>query len=147
MVLDLRASAEERAFWERAEGELLRTLRHYAERASNGGGLQKRLFAEDAAQGFAFVDLCRKRYDVVLMNPPFGALSHASRVYVESRYERSKGDILAHFVERVLGMCVSQGSVGAITSRTCFFLPSLSRFREEVLGHDGFLHRMVDFGN
>ena len=25
--------------------------------------------------GFAFIDLCRKRYDIMLMNPPFGEVS------------------------------------------------------------------------
>ena len=28
------------------------------------------MFAEDATRGFAFIDLCRIRYDIVLMNPP-----------------------------------------------------------------------------
>ena len=49
----------------------LRRAQAYAEQAENGGGYQRRLFADDAAQGFAFIDLCRKRYDVVVMNPPF----------------------------------------------------------------------------
>ena len=40
--------------------------------ATNGKGLQRQFFADDAARGFAFIDVCRKRYDVVLMNPPFG---------------------------------------------------------------------------
>ena len=34
---------------------------------------RRRLFAEDAAQGFALADLVAQRFDVVLMNPPFGA--------------------------------------------------------------------------
>jgi 23S rRNA G2445 N2-methylase RlmL len=33
------------------------------------------MFADDAAQGFAFIDLCRERFDVVVMNPPFGEWS------------------------------------------------------------------------
>lgn len=36
--------------------------------------------------------------------------------------------------------------VGAITSRTCFFLGNLSDFRQNVLGHEGFLESFVDMG-
>ncbi|MGL5018979.1 MAG: hypothetical protein ACRDBP_12660, partial [Luteolibacter sp.] len=44
---------------------------------------QRRLFAEDAARGFAFIDLCRQRYDVVLMNPPFGESSERCVKYFD----------------------------------------------------------------
>ena len=53
-------------FFEQAEGKVIETLRHYAEKAENGHRFQRRLFAEDAERGFAFVDLCQKPYDVVL---------------------------------------------------------------------------------
>ena len=61
-------------------------LRDYAEQAENGGGFQRRLFAEDTVRGFAFIDLCRKRYDVVLMNPPFGDASLRSKPYLDDTY-------------------------------------------------------------
>jgi hypothetical protein len=66
-------SLEDRERWQDAELDLLVALRNYAELAQDGAAYLRRLFAEDAARGFAFVDLCRQRYDVVLMNPPFGA--------------------------------------------------------------------------
>jgi len=59
-------------FFEQAEAKVIEALSLYAEKAQNGQKLQRRLFAGDAVRGFAFVDLCHKRYDVVLMNPPFG---------------------------------------------------------------------------
>ena len=57
-------------FFEEAESRVIEALRSYAEKAQNGHRLQRRLFTEDAVRGFAFIDLCRHRYDVVLMNPP-----------------------------------------------------------------------------
>jgi hypothetical protein len=62
-------------FFEQAEEKVVDALRVYAERAQNGQRLQRRLFTEDAVRGFAFVDLCHRRFDVVLMNPPFGDAS------------------------------------------------------------------------
>ena len=69
--LDVTGITDE-TFWEQAEERIYAALQTYAEQAENGGGYQRRLFADDAARGFAFIDLCRKRFDVALMNPPFG---------------------------------------------------------------------------
>src|SRR6202044_3534150 len=43
------------SFWQRAEALVLEALRDYAYHAANGGRLQRQLFAEDAAHGFAFI--------------------------------------------------------------------------------------------
>ena len=66
----LRPLDEDR--WERAEEKVLRALKAYADHPTNGGAFQRRLFADDAVRGLGFVDVCSQRYDVVLMNPPFG---------------------------------------------------------------------------
>ena len=73
--LEQAVSQVAKDFWETAEERIYAALRDYAEQAENGGGFQRRLFAEDAARGFAFIDVCRKRYDVAVMNPPFGEAS------------------------------------------------------------------------
>ena len=67
------------------------------------------------------------------MNPPFGVPSKPSKSYIESLYPRTKKDIYAAFVERGLGILRPGGMLGAITSRTGFFLSSFRRWREEVL--------------
>ena len=59
--------------------------RSFAAYAANGKVLQRKLFVDDALRGLAFVDQCRRRFDVVLMNPPFGYGSVQSK-----RYGRSK---------------------------------------------------------
>jgi len=120
-------------FWETAESRLLTALRDYAEQAENGGGFQRRLFAEDAARGFAFIDVCRKRYDVAVMNPPFGEPSKGSKNYIIANYPRTKNDVYAAFVERWLSRLYQNGRLAAITSRTGFFLGSFHKWREEVL--------------
>ena len=62
-------------FFEEAEAMLLTALRRFSESSGGGGGVRRWLFADDAAQGIALIELVRRRYDVVLMNPPFGACS------------------------------------------------------------------------
>jgi len=133
-------------FWDEAESRLLEHLETYASRATAGAAYLRRLFSEDAARGFAFVDLCRKRFDVVLMNPPFGGASIASRSYVNSIFPRSGNDVFAAFVERGLGWLEQQGYLGAITSRTGFFLSSFKNWRQEILVEDARPTVVADLG-
>lgn len=133
-------------FWGRIEERIYAALRDYAEQAENGGGFQRRLFAEDAARGFAFIDVCRKRYDVVVMNPPFGEASKAAKSYIDSTFPRSKGNLLANFVELASARIESAGMLGAIVSRTCFFLKTFALFRESILNDELGLHSFADLG-
>lgn len=133
-------------FFERAESKVVAALKAYAEGAGNGYRLQRRLFADDAAQGFSFIELCHRRFDVILMNPPFGELSKNSKTYIEGTYENSYSDILAAFVERTLELCVPNGFVGAITNRNCFYLTTMTNYRKEVLQRQVGFEALMDLG-
>ena len=87
-------------FFEEAEAILLNALRRFSESAGGGGGVRRWLFADDAAQGIALIELVRRRFDVVLMNPPFGACSLPAKKEFEKSYPRTKNDLYAAFVER-----------------------------------------------
>jgi Eco57I restriction-modification methylase len=67
------------------------------------------------------------------MNPPLGEASQASKATIEMAYRRTKNDVYAAFVERGLSLLKPQGMLGAITSRTGFFLSSFQKWREEIL--------------
>ena len=123
----------DRDFWDQAETLTLRAIEEYAAASQNGDRFRRSLFAEDATHGFAFIDVCRKRYDVVLMNPPFGAASRAAKKNFEASYPRSKSDLYAAFVERGVDLLQKSCRLGAITSRTGFFLSSFQKWREEIL--------------
>jgi hypothetical protein len=118
--------------WTDAEEELLDALREYADRPG-GEAYARRLFSEDTARGLAFIDLSRTRFDVVLMNPPFGASSVKAKDYIKDTWPRTKNDLYAAFVERGLILLVPRGKLGAITARTGFFLTSFRKWREEIL--------------
>jgi hypothetical protein len=134
------------AFWHQAEARVLDLFQTYARHAATGTGLQRQLFADDAARGFAFVDLCRQQFDVVLMNPPFGEVSKPSKAYIETAYPRTKNDVYAAFVERGLQLLYAGGMLGAITSRTGFFLSSFQKWREEILLREAWPSVFADLG-
>jgi len=120
-------------FWEQVEERIYAALRDYAEQAENSGGFQRRLFAEDAARGFAFIDICKKSYDVALMNPPFGDASLPSKPYIEETYGDTKGDVYKAFVECFHARLVPAGYLGIISSRTGFFLGQSEDWRTRVV--------------
>jgi tRNA1(Val) A37 N6-methylase TrmN6 len=115
--------------------------------ATNGAGLRRQLFADDAAQGFAFVDICRKHFDVILMNPPFGESSKPSKAYIERAYPRTKNDVYSAFIERCTHLLNPQGRLGAITSRAGFYLNSFRKFREEILLKEAPPNLFADLGS
>src|SRR5690606_28046867 len=104
-------------FLDRADEEIVEALQKYAEKASNGRGFRKRLFADDAARGFSFVDMCSKKYEVVLMNPPFGNGTEQNLGYLVSHYPISKKNLYIAFIERATQICAQFGRVGSITDR------------------------------
>jgi hypothetical protein len=119
-------------FWDTAEQQVIDALRAYAEQA-DADSYQRRLFADDAARGFAFIDLCRLRYDVALMNPPFGDASLPSKPYIDDTYGDTRGDVYKAFVESSHERLVPAGHLGIISSRTGFFLGQSTDWRTRVV--------------
>jgi hypothetical protein len=117
--------------WQKAEARLRVALTEFAQAAKST--YQGRLFAQDALQGLRLIDLCREKFDVVVMNPPFGDISSGSKEYIFREYSEYKADLYAAFVARGLQLLRQGGRFGAITSRTGFFLTSLKAWRRLLL--------------
>ncbi len=136
--------SEDMAQWQKAEARLRDGLTDYARAARST--YQGRLFAEDALQGLRMIDHCREVFDVVVMNPPFGALASNSKGQLVKAYPRSKNDLLAIFVDRGVALLRPGGRIGAITSRTCFFLSRFQPWREKVVLSDARPEVVADLG-
>jgi hypothetical protein len=144
LLLDFSGVTTE-TFWERAEERIYVALRGYAEHAENGHGYRRRLFANDTARGFAFIDLCRQRYDVALMNPPFGAASKDLQDILERNRFHAR-DLAADFVTNAIRMLVEGGLMGAITTRTIFFLKGFIDWRDALVRQTGGPPCFLDIG-
>lgn len=116
---------------ERLERDLADAVDEIAHRADAGPA--ERLFAVDAHDAVRFVEICQQRYDVVLMNPPFGEPVPETRDYLAAAYGKSAVDMYAAFVHRGLELLNEYGYLGAITSRTGFFLTTFESWRSELV--------------
>jgi hypothetical protein len=134
------------AFWGEAEGRLAGALDALAEEAEDKEHYRQRLFTEDVRHGLEFFDVSRRKFDVVLMNPPFGEPSESTKSVLDSAYPDAGHDLYAMFYERALEMLAPGGRVGAITNRAWLALPTLERFRKNVLGVKGTVEVAADLG-
>lgn len=119
--------------WNQATKDLRTALETFATSAAVDQAFTRQLFTGDAARGLGFIDVCSQCYDTILMNPPFGAFSLGTRNWAKTAYPRTKNDIYAAFVERGIEILNPGAHLGAITSRTGFFLSSFQEWREEIL--------------
>jgi len=132
LAIDLSGITDEQ-FWDSAESRIYEALHDYAEQAENGGGFQRRLFAEDAARGFAFIDVCSKRYDVALMNPPFGSAPQARKAWMRAQFPVCGENILISFICRSLATLARGGLMGCITDRSWLQKFDYRKFRAWIL--------------
>ena len=130
--------------WEQIELGLRRALIDFA--SADRSSYQGRLYAQDALQGLRLIDLTREVFDVIVMNPPFGALSLGAKDELTVAYPESKNDLLGIFVDRGLELLRPGGRLGAITSRTCFFLTSFTDWREKVVLGRSSIEVIADLG-
>jgi hypothetical protein len=134
----------DKRFWEQAEDRILEALKDYAEVAESGHVIRRQLFAEDAARGFAFIDLCRKRYDVVLMNPPFGESQDIVNILLKRYFHLGRPDAYMCFMLRAAGLLDDKGKAGCITSRTFQNLEFFESLRRNLTSGKMPLQLMVD---
>lgn len=133
-------------FWQQAEQKILDALALYASSISAEINEQKRLFASDAAKGFAFIDLCKKKFDVVLMNPPFGEPSKSAIKYINEKYVNYNKNILTAFIIRAIQQNSESVSIGAIYDKTILIKSSYEKFRRTYLTANNSLYAHIDLG-
>jgi hypothetical protein len=137
---------EQDDFWNKAESLVLQALADYADSATAADTTRRRLFADDAARGFAFADLIANRFDIVLMNPAFGDPIAETRDALRIHYNDSRSDLSMAFVERGVSLAPA-GSVGAITTRTFLANDALSVLRRKLfLGGQTAVEVLADLG-
>ena len=105
-----------------------------------------RLFAEDTARGLKLVQLLSRRYDVAVMNPPYGAFVPRVKDFVKAAYPLTSNDIYAAFLDRACQLTEPEGYVGALVSSTFTNLKSFARLRTEILLKRNPLILMLDLG-
>ena len=134
-----------RDFWITVEERIYDALRVYANQAERGGGIQRRLFAEDAARGFAFISLYEYNYDIGLMNPPFGAVTPKAKGMSQKAFPDTWKDAYGAFIERLSSLVMPNGLIGAVTPNSWQYSRQLTAMRSNLTSK-GSLRLLVELG-
>ena len=132
------------AFFATIVEKLQEALRTVSSRLSEEEGYENTLFANDAVRGFAFIELCQKRYDVILMNPPFGEGSESTIGYLDDHYSCWCKNLVCAFFDRMQELLEDNGLVGSIFDRTVLIKSSYEPFRKKNIC--GFISACADTG-
>ncbi len=124
--------------------ELLAAIEDAAAQA--GGDPSERLFAEDTARGLKLLQTLSRHYDVVVMNPPYGAFVPKVKDFVKKAYPLTANDIYATFIDRATQLTEPEGYVGALVSATFVNLTTFEKLRTEILLKRNPLIIMLDLG-
>ena len=84
-------------------------------------------------------ELLAQKYDVVVTNPPYMAVSNAGAKvndYVKKNFPDSKADLFAVFIERCGQMAKQNGYQAMITQHSWMFLSSFEKLRAKLLAVD-----------
>jgi len=127
---------------ERIRGALARFVSDEHSRANT----RRRLFADDAAHGVALLGVAEKRFDTVLMNPPFGQATASGKQYLSGADQLGKDDIGAAFIARGSDLLASGGLLGALANRTYLAIQSLEDWRRAYLLGPRSLSALADLG-
>lgn len=131
-------------FFEEITDRLQAALQELSSRLSEEEGYENALFSEDATRGLAFIELCQKRFDCIVMNPPFGEGSEHTSKYLNDNYPAWSKNLVCAFFDRMQEMLDEQGKLGAIFDRTVMIKSSYEDFRRRNLC--GFITACADTG-
>lgn len=114
--------------------------------SQSGGDPSERLFAEDTARGLKLIQILSRRYDIVVMNPPYGAFVPKVKDFVKAAYPLTANDIYAAFIDRATQLTWPEGYVGALVSATFTNLASFEDLRAQILLKRNPLLLMIELG-
>ena len=126
--------------------QMLRALRTFENEAMEKRDMGILLFATEAEKSVGLLVLLSEKYDVVLMNPPYGVMPSKAKEYAEKHFPRTKKDYYTAFIEQAIDLTERNGFVGMLTSRTFMFLKAFQNIREDILLNDATPELLLDTG-
>lgn len=149
-LADVFVSRVTRKTWSR--DRLIESLRDLESSALRDQDVGARLFYSDVERTIGLVTLLSQRYDVILMNPPYGDMPDAAKAYCKGTkkapgpYTRTAQDFATAFLEQALDLLEPGGLVGMLVPRSFMHLSSFEAVRREILTQEARPELIFDLG-
>jgi hypothetical protein len=129
------------------EERIRAALERFVREETGAISTRRRLFADDATHGVALLSVAEKKFDTVLMNPPFGEPTEKSSGNLANAYEDWNKNILCAFIARAQTLLANGGLCGTVVDRTINEKSTYEKFRRRYLLSDVFaLQHVADLG-
>lgn len=122
---------------------MLGDLKAFASEALEEQDVNAQIFATEVEKALGLLDVLMQKYDVVVMNPPYGEITKAGRRIVKSQYPASSVNVYAAFLIKTLQI-TEDGYVGALTERLFITQEGFTELREKVLINESHVIAFAD---
>ena len=136
--------------------DLIEDLRRFEEEVLPSQDIGARLFYTDLERTVGLIGLLSQRYDVVLMNPPYGDMPADAKDYakgnkskkppVQAHYPRTHSDYATAFLEQAIDLLAEDGLVGMLVSRSFMHMTSFEDVRTQLLLEESRPELILDLG-
>jgi len=134
--------------------EMLDELRRFEREVLPAQDIGALLFYTDLERTVGLIGLLSQRYDVVLMNPPYGDMPPEAKDYLKgnpkrkipAHYPRTHSDYATAFLEQAINLLDENGFVGMLVSRSFMHLTSFEEVRTQLLLQESRPELVLDLG-
>lgn len=125
---------------------MLEELTNFGHDAIQSRDVANLLFATETEKSIGLLDLLTQKYDIIIMNPPHGAIPLEAKQYLKKNYPRTYYDYYSMFLEQALNLSEKSAMIGALTGRSVMVTKLMQSVREELLQCEGIPEIVLDLG-
>jgi len=151
----LKKYTDEKPKW--SLNKIISLLNQFEEEALDTKNIGELLFYLEAEKSLGLLNLLSQKYDIILMNPPYGTMPENTKKYVDKnykylkndrpkRYYSPKHDYYATFIMASYELLKPKGYLGMLTQRSHLFLKYFTFLRQKVFQEWFFPQINVDLG-
>ncbi len=118
-------------FWQEFHSKLLRGLK--LKLKSNAIKDKEQFLAGEFTRSLDYIDLLLKKYDIVVMNPPYGYGTKITQNYMKTYFPSANNNIFCAFIENWYNYLENNGILGAIVDNTFLVKKKYKKFRDVLI--------------
>lgn len=141
--LEPNSKLKSRDFWKRFREKLIEQVKKISQLQNKS---KEDYIKSEFRKSLEFLDILVQRFDLVVMNPPYGYGTNYVHQYMKSRYPNSNSNILCAFIENWFNKLTDFGILATLVDNTFLVKSTYEDFRKKVLLEEKRLFLGADLG-
>ncbi len=141
--LEIDGELKSRDFWKRFRLKLIEQIKRVSQLQNKS---KEDYLKSEFRKTLEFLDILLQRFDIVVMNPPYGYGTSYAHNYMKTHYPNSNSNIFCAFIENWFNKLTDNGILATIVDNTFLVKSTYEDFRRNVLLEDNRLFLGADLG-